>query len=118
MTKFFTVQNQEGKQSFYSSNAIESVESDIDRHSKVEHSVITLRSGRKINLKESVVQIAERLMNERKNNDNPLFHEHESGFEFFYISSVNEDFNPVKPMHRKDVKVIYRQVGKLDSFEN
>lgn len=38
--------------------------------------------------------------------------------EFFYISSVNEDYNPVKPLHRKDVKVIYRKVGKIDNFEN
>lgn len=37
--------------------------------------------------------------------------------EFFYVSSVNDDFNPVKPFHRKNVKVIYRQVGKLDNFE-
>lgn len=37
--------------------------------------------------------------------------------EYFYVSSPNEDYNPVKPMHRKSVKVIYRQVGKLDSFE-
>ncbi|WP_313266549.1 hypothetical protein [Sphingobacterium sp.] len=38
--------------------------------------------------------------------------------EYFYISSVNPDYNPVEPFHRKDVKVIYRQVGKLDSFES
>lgn len=38
--------------------------------------------------------------------------------EFFYISSVNDDHNPVKPLHRKDVKVIYRKVGKIDNFEN
>lgn len=38
--------------------------------------------------------------------------------EYFYISSVNDDFNPVKPLHRKDVKVIYRKVGKLDNIEN
>ncbi|WP_206367168.1 hypothetical protein [Sphingobacterium sp. SGG-5] len=37
--------------------------------------------------------------------------------EYFYVSSVNKDFNPVKPFHRKSVKVIYRQVGKLDNFE-
>lgn len=37
--------------------------------------------------------------------------------EYFYVSSVNEDFNPVNPFHRKSVKVIYRQVGKLDNFE-
>lgn len=38
--------------------------------------------------------------------------------EYFYISSVNPDYNPVEPFHRKNVKVIYRQVGKLDSFES